>query len=104
MRYQFGDWQVDTSSNELRRALDDNASEARYVETLSKKGYRTIAKVAPVDETDIAAASKAGTTHPAAYNAFLRGKAIQSVVQFPADLERCTQSGGGGIDQKAGMG
>ena len=37
---------------ELRRALEDDAREPRFIQTIVKGGYRLIAEVKPVEETD----------------------------------------------------
>jgi len=43
--YPVGSRAVDTRIAELRRALDDDASEPRYIETIPGQGYRFIAAV-----------------------------------------------------------
>lgn len=42
-----GENQVHKAILQLRRALGDSASDARYIENIRKRGYRTIAKVTP---------------------------------------------------------
>jgi len=51
--------------NKIRAALEDNSRKPRYIETLSKRGYRLIAPVSGVDS--IAANVTSGTTRPAIY-------------------------------------
>jgi DNA-binding response OmpR family regulator len=43
--YPAGTRTVDTRMAELRRALDDDPAEPRFIETISGEGYRFIAKV-----------------------------------------------------------
>ncbi len=46
-----------TAVYELRKALDDDARRPRYVETIRKRGYRLIAPVSAIAETDSAEAA-----------------------------------------------
>jgi len=46
--YPTGTRTVDTRVNELRRALDDDASSPRFIRTLTGEGYIFIASVHPV--------------------------------------------------------
>jgi TolB-like protein/DNA-binding winged helix-turn-helix (wHTH) protein/Tfp pilus assembly protein PilF len=59
---------LNTSINELRRALNDSASVPRYIETLPKLGYRLIAPVqeAPAPERAASAETQPPLTAPAA--------------------------------------
>jgi DNA-binding response OmpR family regulator len=43
--YPVGTRTVDTRIAELRRALDDDPTEPRYIETVSGQGYRFVAEV-----------------------------------------------------------
>lgn len=44
----YGDGPVHKAIAQLRRALGDRAGQARYIETIRKRGYRTVAAVAPL--------------------------------------------------------
>ncbi len=45
----------------LRKAFNDNPRNPRYIETLSKRGYRLVAPVRPVDEPEAIKASRTGS-------------------------------------------
>ncbi len=45
----------------LRKAFNDNPRNPRYIETLSKRGYRLVAPVRPVDEAEAIQASRTGS-------------------------------------------
>ncbi|MEM7584347.1 MAG: winged helix-turn-helix domain-containing protein, partial [Acidobacteriota bacterium] len=49
----------------LRRALDDKASDPRYIETISKRGYRLIAPVSGIPSPEDPAASPPASGPPA---------------------------------------
>ena len=53
------------SISQLRKVFDDDAHEPRYIETISRRGYRLVAPVAPV------ATAKAQLTHPDRHVAWL---------------------------------
>lgn len=44
-----------------------------------------------LDDAQFAAAIRAGTTNPSAYDAVLRGQAIEAKIQFPEDLEQAIE-------------
>ena len=84
-----------TAISELRTALDDDARKPRYIETVSRRGYRFIAPTigassqrAPAIERNVAA----GRDHPAltALTALCRGDAAlaELVHMVAATLER----------------
>jgi DNA-binding winged helix-turn-helix (wHTH) protein len=84
-----------TAISELRTALDDDARKPRYIETVSRRGYRFIAATAgassqraPVIERNVAA----GRDHPAltALTALCRGDAALAdlIRTVAAALER----------------
>jgi TolB-like protein/DNA-binding winged helix-turn-helix (wHTH) protein len=50
--------------NKLRKALQDDSRKSRYIETLSKKGYRLIAPVSWQTHSDAAVPADAGTGRP----------------------------------------
>lgn len=52
--------------SELRKSLDDDARQPRFIQTISKRGYRLIAPVAPVASQSRALESPAETSLPAA--------------------------------------
>src|SRR5262249_8390355 len=43
------DHSLNTAVNKLREALGDSAANSRYIETLSRRGYRFLAAVEPLD-------------------------------------------------------
>ena len=46
-----------TAVRKIRRALDDDTGEPQYVQTVSRKGYRFVAKVEVIDPTSVATQS-----------------------------------------------
>jgi DNA-binding winged helix-turn-helix (wHTH) protein len=52
------------SVRELRRALGDETRAPRYIETIPRRGYRLLAAVAEIPETDDAAAVRTGAEAP----------------------------------------
>ncbi len=62
---------------ELRRVLRDDAHAPRYIETISKRGYRLIAIVTPIDEHTGAHTAPSGAVHrPAATRWLLVAAAV----------------------------
>jgi DNA-binding winged helix-turn-helix (wHTH) protein len=47
------DHSLNKAVNRIREALDDNAGAPRYVETVPRRGYRFIAPVAALPETEV---------------------------------------------------
>src|SRR5438128_11205576 len=50
---------LNSAVQKLRRALGDSSDNPRFVETLSRRGYRFIAPVQPVDESEPAGRNEA---------------------------------------------
>ena len=67
---------VSGSVIKLRKALGDNSKSPRYIETISKKGYRLIAKVGDVGET----AGPTTVTHPSKHKRHLFIAAVVAVI------------------------
>src|SRR5512143_3887054 len=59
------EWAITRAIAKLRRALGDNAGQPRYIETISKRGYRLLARVASAP-TAVPSAPLAGTVATAA--------------------------------------
>lgn len=55
---------LNNAVNKLRAALDDSATEPRYVETVGRRGYRFLAAVEPEPETQPPDAASAATPRP----------------------------------------
>ena len=47
------DWSLSHAVSELRTALEDDATNPRYIQTLPKRGYRLIARVESVEESAV---------------------------------------------------
>jgi Tol biopolymer transport system component/DNA-binding winged helix-turn-helix (wHTH) protein len=55
---------LNTAVNKLRAALDDQAENPRFIETLPRRGYRFIAPIEPILATGASAAAESGTHSP----------------------------------------
>ena len=93
----MGDNPVYKSVAKLRRALDDEADEPRYIETIPRKGYRLLMKPQPLAESlpeaptsgrrtwiGVAAAALALLAIGVGYGAFRPGAATQPASATPA--------------------
>jgi DNA-binding winged helix-turn-helix (wHTH) protein/tetratricopeptide (TPR) repeat protein len=64
-RVAISDHSVAIVVSQLRRSLDDDRRAPRYIETITKRGYRLIAPVSVIDAPAEASASPAPSTSPA---------------------------------------
>ena len=55
---------LDIAVNKIREVLEDDADNPRFIETLSKRGYRFIAAVTAVEDTSAWVSHKADTPEP----------------------------------------
>lgn len=94
---------VKTIVSELRAALDDDAREPRYIETVPRRGYRFVATVAPQGTAATAAAGAAADVErrvdlPGAGAALLgRDGALRQLVEMLAQRRLVTLVGPGGV-------
>jgi DNA-binding winged helix-turn-helix (wHTH) protein len=78
------DHSLNTAIAKLRDALDDSASNPRFVETLAKRGYRFIAPIASGDTGGGATAPAADTDLPRAPRLVARGLLVLIQVMYLA--------------------
>jgi TolB-like protein/DNA-binding winged helix-turn-helix (wHTH) protein len=62
------------SISELRRVFDDDAKEPRFIQTISKRGYRLVARVQKGSGTAVSTIQEPGDTKPAPLKSHARGK------------------------------
>src|ERR1700678_883323 len=74
---------LNSAVNKIREALGDSASQPRYVETLSGKGYRFIAPVSQ-SPTTVRVAASGGTAVPATGLEAQSGAVFATIEELPA--------------------